>query len=553
MHSKNVKADFEHLKKLFIIPESDDRFIELGETILEMIHSYFHQRGGIHSSISLPELEQLFSSIRIPREPHLLKDIFAEIREKIINHSVKVASPYYIGHMTSAIPYYSIFIEMIIAALNQNQVKIETAKASTFVERELLAWIHRLIYQYDDAFYASTIQNRNVALGNISLDGTLANLTALLVARNKHFPADGEFRGIAEEGIPEAYRHYRVDRSVIFISQRGHYSIDKVSSILGIGRTNIIKIPVDRHNRMDIQILKSRIAQIEAANHQAVRRTRILAIVGIAGTTETGNIDDLEALSECASRCGAHFHVDAAWGGPVLFVNQYRQLFKGIELADSVTFDSHKLLYLPLSMGMVLFRNQRDLDHIKHNAAYILRKNSYDLGRFTVEGSRPFSALRPWVAMKVFGSEGFRLLFENAFSLTEIFQKMVRGSDDFELLNIPELFITNYRYTPLELKQRIERILNETNGDYGDAGIVEINRFLNELNKDLHRALRHEDNSFVSRTVLESTPYHGQDILSLRAVTINPLTDNEILADIISEQARLGGQLYAAYKKRNLI
>jgi len=553
MPYKDIKSDFEHLKKLFIIPETEDKFIEFGEMILEMIHSYFRERGGIHSTITLPELEQLFSTIRIPREPCLLKDLFNEIREKIINHSVKVASPYYIGHMTSAIPYYSIFIEMIIAALNQNQVKIETAKASTFVERELLSWIHRLIYQLDDAFYASAIQDRHVALGNITLDGTLANLTALLVARNKHFPADGEFQGIAEEGLYEAYQHYRVHRSVVFISQRGHYSIDKVNSLLGIGQQNIIKIPVDRHNKMDIQFLRQAIADIKKSNQTSRFQTHILAIVGIAGTTETGNIDDLESLSNCASQCGAHFHVDAAWGGPVLFVNQYRHLFKGIELADSVTFDSHKLLYLPLSMGMILFRNKHDLNHIKHNATYILRKNSYDLGRFTVEGSRPFSALRPWVAMKVFGSEGFRLLFENAFQLTQTFQRMISSHDDFELLNIPELFITNYRFTPLEQKRRIERILNETNGDYGDAGIVEINSILNEINKDLHRALRQEDNSFVSRTVLESTPYRGQEILCLRAVTINPLTDPNILTEILAEQTRLASQIYTNYQERHLL
>jgi glutamate decarboxylase len=553
MPLRDVKADFNHLKKLFIIPENDDKFIEFGEIILDMIHTYFRERGGIHSSATLPELEQMFSTIRIPREPHLLRDIFTEIREKILNNSVKVASPYYIGHMTSAIPYYSIFIEMIIAALNQNQVKIETAKASTFVERELLAWIHRLIFQFDDAFYASTIQDRHVALGNITLDGTLANLTALLIARNKMFPPDGAFRGIDEEGLLEAYRHYGVERSVIFISQRGHYSIDKVSAILGIGRKNIIKIPVDRHNKIDILFLRRSIAEIENQNRHADQKTRIVAVVGIAGTTETGNIDDLEALGDCARSCGAHFHVDAAWGGPVLFVNQYRHLFKGMELADSVTFDSHKLLYLPLSMGMILFRNQHDLDHIKHNAVYILRKNSYDLGRFTVEGSRPFSALRPWVAMKVFGSEGFRLLFENAFMLTRSFGEMLTRHPDFELLNIPELFISNYRFVPQEIRRRIEQILNETNGDYGDAGIVEINKVLNEINKDLHRALRQEDNSFVSRTSLESTPYIGQEILSLRAVTINPLTDEAILREIVTEQSRLGDRIFADYRNRRLI
>ena len=113
-------------------------------SFLNLIHSFFQDKGGIHSAKSLPELAKIFSDINLPKHPHLLKDVLLEIKNKVIAHSVKVGNPYYIGHMTSAIPYFMILLEMIIAALNQNQVKIETAKASSFVEREFIAWIHQL-------------------------------------------------------------------------------------------------------------------------------------------------------------------------------------------------------------------------------------------------------------------------------------------------------------------------------------------------------------------------------------------------------------------------
>ena len=103
-----VIADIEHLRKLFIMPDSPDKFIEFGNNLLNLIHTFFKEKGGIHSSISLPELSDLFSDIDLPKSPHLLKDVLAEIKEKIIAHSVKVGSPYYIGHMTSAIPYFMI-------------------------------------------------------------------------------------------------------------------------------------------------------------------------------------------------------------------------------------------------------------------------------------------------------------------------------------------------------------------------------------------------------------------------------------------------------------
>src|SRR4030043_1553802 len=131
---RQVKANLDYLRKLFIMPDSPDKFIEFGHELLEMIHDFFKEKGGIHSSISLPELSHIFSTTAVPDEPNLIKNVLSEIKGKIIAHSVKVGNPYYIGHMISAVPYFMILMEMIIAALNQNQVKIETAKPSPFVD-----------------------------------------------------------------------------------------------------------------------------------------------------------------------------------------------------------------------------------------------------------------------------------------------------------------------------------------------------------------------------------------------------------------------------------
>lgn len=556
--AKNFKTDLEQLKKLFIVPESHDKFLDFGHDILDMIHNFLLDKQSIRSSISLPDLEKLFSQIDIPRSPHLLKEIFAEIEQNIIANSVKVGSPYYVGHMTSAVPYFTILIEIIMASLNQNQVKIETARASTFVERELLSWIHRLIYNREPAFYTANIQNHNVALGNVTLDGTLANLTAMLVARNKLFKPEGSFKGITRAGLAAAYSHYNCEKAVIIVSQRGHYSFDKIARIIGIGDDNIIKIPVDQDNKINIKELEKVCSDIEEYNKNNEKKIRVLSLIGIAGTTETGNIDNLDTLNTIARRMDTHFHVDAAWGGPVLLVNKYKHLFRGIESADSVTFDSHKLLYSPLSAGMVLFKDENDLSYLKHVSTYILRPQSMDQGRFTVEGSRPFSALRPWVALKVLGSEGFKLLFENAFSLTSTIRNLVETHPNFEPINNPELFIFNYRYAPGKVQMELRELMNRIKGKPDSPPVLEakkrieqINKILNDLNKALHRMIRAVDNSFVSRTVLESTRYTGQPILVLRSVTINPLTTAEILEEIITEQNLLGEKLYQSrFKKR---
>ncbi|MDY6968804.1 MAG: pyridoxal-dependent decarboxylase [Spirochaetota bacterium] len=545
-----IKADLEHLRKLFIMPDSPDKFMEFGFELLDLIHSFFKDKGGIHSEISLPELSKIFSNIDIPTTPNLLKDILSEIKTKIISHSVKVGNPYYIGHMTSAIPYFMILIEMIIAALNQNQVKIETAKASTFVERELIAWIHRIIFDCSPLYYKTHIQNHNVALGNVTLDGTIANLTAMLIARNKIFAPDGRFPGVRKAGINEAFRYYKCKKAVIICSKRGHYSIDKIARIIGIGENNVIKVPVDRYNKIDISKLKQISNQIKEANRNEKEKIKIISLIGIAGTTETGNIDNLVELRKLADEHKSYFHVDAAWGGAVLLVDKYRHLLKGIESADSVTFDAHKLLYSPLSMGLVLFNDETALNYLKHTSEYIIRADSVDQGRFTVEGSRPFSCLKPWATLKIFGSNGIKLLFELAFDLTKELISLIKNHSNFEPMNYPELFITNYRFVPEAVQQELNYLMNlvENEDSNNKNEILEkiknINTVLNDLNIELHRIIRQEDNSFVSRTMLESTRYSPQKIVVLRAVTINPLTTPEIIKEIIDEQNRLGTNIY---------
>ncbi len=552
-NSKVCRDDIEQLRKLFIMPDSPDKFVEFGRELLDMIHNFFKEKGGIHSAIPLTELEKLFSNVHIPREPQLLKDVLLEIKNNIVAHSVKVGNPYYIGHMTSAVPYFMILLEMIVSALNQNQVKIESAKASTFVERELIAWMHRLVYGRSDKFYKASMQNPEVSLGNVTIDGTLANLTAMIVARNKQFRSDGRFPGVRRAGMGEALQHYGYRKAVILVSRRGHYSINKVARILGIGDDNVIKVPVDSRNRVDVQELERICAEIHIHNKGALDRIKIMAVVGIAGTTETGNIDNLKELSRVAKQYGAFFHVDAAWGGAVLMVDELRYLFSGIEQADSVSIDSHKLLYSPVSMGMVLFRNEKDMDYMKHYSNYIIRQDSVDQGRYTIEGSRPFSALKPWATFKILGSRGFRLIFEHAFEITSVLRGLVEVHRNFEAMNQPELFIFNYRFVPKEIQEKIEGIVAKINrtGELADrqrqrrlARLHHLNSVLNELNTELHKAIREEDESFVSRTMFDAPNYFYQDIVVLRAITINPLTNAEILKEILEEQNRLGMKIY---------
>ena len=547
---KKINADIEHLIKLFIMPDSADKFIEFGKDLLDLIHSFFQEKGGIHSSISPTDLSKLFSDINVPEEPHLLKDILYEIKTKLIAHSVKVGNPYYIGHMTSAIPYYMILLEMIIAALNQNQVKVESAKASTFLEREFIAWMHRLVFDKNPKFYRANIQNRHVALGTVTLDGTSANLTALLVARNKAFPPDDDFPGIREAGIYEAFKYYGYSKAVILVSQRGHYSIDKVARIMGLGNNGVIKIPVNSQNKIDTVSLERKCEEIRVHNEFSLERIKIIAIVGIGGTTETGNVDNFREMHKIAAKYDTFFHIDAAWGGGLLLVDAYRHILDGIELADSVSIDAHKLMYCPASMGITIFKDRKELNNIKHTASYVIRPDSVDLGRFNIEGSRSFAVLKPWTTFQVLGRGGFKLLFDHAFELTDKLRLLVDLHPDFEAMSDPEIFIFTYRFVPKQVRERINKLMHGINHgkeEYASSRMGElskINQILNELNIELHKAIREEDENFVSRTTYNSSMYFSQNVVVLRTITINPLTTPDILQEIIIQQGSLGHELY---------
>ncbi len=544
-----VKSTPEYMKKLFIMPDSSDKFVEFGIHLLDMIHDFFKEKGGIHSSISLEELGRIFNNIEIPRKPKLIKDVLEEIKNNIIKHSVKVSSPYYIGHMTSAIPYFMILLEMISVSLNQNQVKIESAKASSFVEREFTCWIHKLIFNKPDAFYRKNIQNHRIALGNITSDGSLANLTALTLAMAKAFPSDGnKFKGVRKEGVARALDYYGYRQGIFLVSRRGHYSVCKAATILGIGEKGVRYVPVEAYtNKIDINKLLDMVEKIKVEDRKKGRPSKVIALIGIAGTTETGNIDELDRLAEIARELDTHYHVDAAWGGGALLTDRVKKMLKGIEKADTVTLDAHKLLYAPNSMGMCMFKNPEDSRYLYHTSNYIIRKGSVDQGRFTIEGSRPFACLKPWAALKIIGKTGYKLIFEHAARLQKRLSSLILKDPYFELLNQPELFITNYRFVPIELGRRLDLLMKKPHANREE--ITQINSVLNELNIELHKGIRQKDTSFVSRTRLESTRYAPRKVVVLRAITVNPNTEEHMLKKILAEHREMGIKLWQGMQR----
>ena len=149
------------------------------------------------------------------------------------------------------------------------------------------------------------------------------------------------------QGLIRAMLHYGYKGLAVLISERGHYSLGKSADLLGIGRDNFIAIKTADNNKVDVDAMRAK------AHELAAQGIKVMAIVGVAGTTETGNIDPLDAMADLSAELNCHFHVDAAWGGATLLSSTYRSLLKGIERADSITIDAHKQMYVPMGAGLV--------------------------------------------------------------------------------------------------------------------------------------------------------------------------------------------------------
>ncbi len=529
--TEQAQANLQNLYRIFTIPEAPSS--TLGKVDQDITHDLagFLQKHVVASGATLEEIEKDFSAFQVPEQPTFVSDYASFLKDTLVAQSVHTASPGFIGHMTSAMPYFMLPLARILIALNQNTVKVETSKAFTPLERQVLAILHRLIYGCEDQFYSRFIHDSRSALGVFCSGGTVANITALWLARNKLCAPEGEFRGIANEGMFKALQHLKCEGLVILVSRRAHYSLAKAADVLGIGRDNLILLDTDDNNRVDMRSLRNTRTRVESENK------RILALVGIAGTTETGTVDPLEEMADLAQEIGCHFHVDAAWGGPTLFSDNNRWRLRGIERADSVTIDAHKQLYVPMGVGMVFFKDPQAVDAIEHHAAYILRPGSKDLGTHTLEGSRPGKAMLVHAGLHIIGRRGYELLIDQGIERAQHFADMIIAHPDFELITAPELNILTYRYNPAWLQQKMATARPEV--------VVELNRCLDNIVVAVQKAQRAAGKTFVSRTSLTPARYRGQRINVFRVVLANPLTTNTILEEVLVEHLEHVAQLGA--------
>ncbi|WP_107666519.1 non-ribosomal peptide synthetase [Cyanothece sp. BG0011] len=478
--------------------------------------------------VSSDMLAKQFQRSELPLYPVTVDDYYEQFSQEVLPYVIDTSSPTFIGHMTSALPDFLHDMSKLISQLNQNLVKIETSKSLLFVEREAIAMLHRLVYNFSEDFYQENIQQTNRNLGLVTTGGTTANISALLCARNAGLLNTENPWELSRDSLYQVLSKKGYEDIVIIGSRLMHYSLNKAASMLGLGTNNIVLIDSNSDGKLNLNQVEAKIE--ECRNN----RLYILALVGIAGTTETGEIDPLSELGEIAQKYNIHFHVDGAWGGPTVFSDKHKGKLKGIEKADSVTICGHKQLYLPQGISVCLFKDPQLLNFAATTARYQAQRNTYDVGRFTIEGSRSALSLCLHGALHIIGKKGYEILINNGIEKAQYFAQLIDRLEPLELIRQPVLNIVNYRYIPDDLREKVQqKALSDD----------EIQR-INQLNQQIQKEQFEQGRTFVSKTTLLD-PAYGQEIVVFRTVLSNPNTTASDLHRVLEDQLRIAYQIEA--------
>lgn len=377
------------------------------------------------------EPESLISllGVNLPEQPQSNQDMVNKIRH-IIQYSVKTGHPRFINQLFSGLDPYGLTAQWITDALNPSVYTYEVAPVFTVLEDQVLCEMRRWVgYPNGDGD------------GLFCPGGSMANTYGMHCARHRalpNFKEDGSF------GSP---------RLVVMTSKDAHYSVKKAAFLLGIGSSNVYLINVDEGGRMDVNHLRQEIERAIKENAKPIM------ISATAGTTVLGAIDPLDDVADVCQEFGIWMHVDAAWGGGILMSHKYRTLLKGIERADSVTWNPHKLLAVPQQCSTFLLRDENILLQANSaSATYLFQKDKFydpkwDVGDKYLQCGRRADVLKLWLMWQAKGTTGLEKHVDTLYSNAEYFTELIQKREGFKLvLDKPEFVNICFWYIPPSLR-----------------------------------------------------------------------------------------------------
>ncbi len=339
----------------------------------------------------------------------LLDRLFGDLVPKGFN----TAGPGYLAYIPGGGIFHSAVADLISDSVNRYVGVWLAAPALSQLEATVLQW------------FAQIVGYPAGARGTLTTGGSLANFSAVVTARRALLPED-------------------FLSGVIYASDQVHHSVVKAAILAGFPERNVRQVPSDERFRIRPDLLRDAIADDRG------RGLTPFLIVGSAGTTNTGAVDDLDALADIASRESMWLHVDAAYGGFFLLTERGRKIMRGIDRADSVTLDPHKALFLPYGTGSLLVRDGQALRkahtlHAEYLPAMQQDSDLIDFCMYSPELSRAFRGLRVWLPFKMHGAGPFRANLDEKLDLTRWAADQLRGIPGIEIVAEPQLSVVAFR------------------------------------------------------------------------------------------------------------
>ncbi|MEO0899002.1 MAG: aminotransferase class I/II-fold pyridoxal phosphate-dependent enzyme [Bacteroidota bacterium] len=460
-----------------------NQFRSIGHQFIEMMASHLEkaEKGEGAKVIPYRSPEEEFSFWQHDFETNQ-RGSAMDLFQKVLDHSTYVHHPNCMGHQIAVPALTASFAGMMSDILANGTGVFEMGMSSNGLER--------LICE----FMAKAIGFDEKAGGFMTSGGTLANLTSLLAARKAKSPTN-----VWDEGHAE--------KLAVMVSEEAHYCIDRAARIMGMGSEGIIKVPVDDQFKIRIDLLE------EYYQRAFEKGQTVIALIGCASSTATGSYDDLQALGQFAQEKDLWYHVDGAHGGGVVFSEQYGYLGKGMEMADSVVIDFHKMLMSPALTTALIFKRGADAyKTFQQKAQYLWDSEQslewYNSGKRTFECTKLMMSIKVYSILRTHGSQVFRENIDLLYNKARRFAQIVKDRTDFELAIDPEANIINYRYILCPEEDR------------------------NALNTRIRQQLVEEGDFYIVQTTINGKKY-------LRSSIMNPRTEEEHFVALLDRLASL--------------
>ncbi|HEY7898596.1 MAG TPA: aspartate aminotransferase family protein [Gemmatimonadaceae bacterium] len=438
-----------------------DTLAESGAEIVALVSEYFAATragdGGVSTALTPEEISPRFDE-PIPRGGVPMAAIASRLRSQVISDANRLYHPMYMGHQVAPPLPAAVWTESLISVLNQSVAVWEMSPTATVIEHRVIRWMTELA-GWDET-----------SGGTLTSGGTEATFTALLAARNTTIP-DAWTQGVGE------------NPPVVVCGEHAHYAVSRALGELGLGVASLRTVP-SRDYRMDTDALA---AAIDAADREG--RT-VMSVVATVGSTATGSFDDLETIGAMCDERGIWLHVDGAHGASALLSETRSAGLRGLQYARSLAWDPHKGMLLPIATGMLLMRDERDLQRaFAQRAPYLFHERpgarGWDLGVESFQCSRRADVLKLWVALQRYGADGIGKVYDHLCDVTSALYDAIVAREGFEALHEPESNILCFRHVG--------------NGNM-DATAVD------ELNRELRVRYNRSGKGWITLTVLDGRP-----------------------------------------------